>query len=157
MSHEQRHRKFDPEVIFLPVESSTVVEAGDLVAYDASNHVAYPASSESWDTDLATTQANFADNFVGVCTVASADGQILVGVATDGLFELACAAATFDPGDPVGPADSGSSSLKDQEVVSAVAASSVGVVVQRYGSNTTTVVIRVASKLRPANANISLG
>ena len=157
MSHEQRHRKFDPEVLFLPAASDTVIELGDLVAYDASNHVAYPASSETWDTDLATTQANFADNFVGVCTVASPDGETIVGVATDGTFELACAAATFDPGDPVGPADSGSNSLKDQEVASAVAASSVGAVVQYYGSNTTSVIIRVASKLRPANANISLG
>ena len=157
MSHEQRHRKFDQDVLYLPAASATVIELGVLVAYDASNHVAYPASSETWDTDLATTQAAFADNFVGVAVAASPDGCEEVGVATDGIFEFECAAATFDPGDPVGPADSGSSSLEDQKVASAVAASSVGAVVKYYGSNTTLVQVRIASKLIPSNANISLG
>ena len=157
MSNEQRHRKFDRDVLYLPAASGTVIEQGDLVAYDASNHAAYPASSETWDTDLATTQANFADNFVGVAITASPDGCEEVGVATDGIFEFECAAAVFDPGDPIGPADSGSNSIEDQKVASAVAASSVGAVVKYYGSNTTAVLVRIASKLIPSNANISLG
>lgn len=157
MANEQRHRRFDSEVLYLPKSGSVAIEQGDLLAYDATNHVAYPASSEAWVTNLATTQANFADKFVGVAVTAAPSGTNEVAVATDGVFEYACASATFEAGATVGPADSGASSLEDQKVVAAVVASAIGMVVKYYGSNTTSVLLRVASKLKPANANASLG
>ncbi len=153
MSHVQRHRKFDADLIELPVASATVIEQGDMVAWDSSNNVAYPASSETWDTNLATTQANFADNFVGVAHRASPSGETTVLVATRGLHEFTCASANFDPGDTVGPAKATGNALEDQKVVAATGTSCIGVVADADAVSTaaTKIDVMIGSILQPGS------
>lgn len=54
--------------------ADTVIEVGDLVYLDGDD--AKPASSFPWTTNLATTQENFAEKFLGVAHQSSAEGEI---------------------------------------------------------------------------------
>lgn len=143
MTSRNLHRKFDPQPVRMPVASATVIEVGDMIQEDGSGN-ALPASSEAWDTNLATTQANFKATFVGVAMSASANGETEdVVVATAGVFEFDCAAAQFDYGDPVGPDEVGTQTLGDQQVEAAVIASAIGHVVKTYNANTTRILVMI--------------
>jgi hypothetical protein len=136
----------DP-VITKAVPTATVIQPGDLVATLASGGNPYPAASESWNTDLATTQTNFSTRFLGVSQELSRNGDVApIRVNTAGVHEFTCAAATFELGDLVGPAkDTGNALLSDTVVAVAGEALAIGRVAKRYGSNTTKVLVNVFS------------
>jgi hypothetical protein len=93
------------------------IEIGDLVAQDSSGNVT-PASLATWTTDLPTTQGAFHTAFLGVAmqrSLGSDNGTIRV--ATSGVFEMDCAAATFNLGDLVGAAQGTGNVLLSQSVV----------------------------------------
>ncbi len=91
-------------VVTKPVASGVTIQIGDLVGQDSSGNVT-PASALAWTTDLPTTQTAFHLTFLGVAMQRSLSADTdPIRVATSGVFEMACASATFNIGDLVGPA-----------------------------------------------------
>ncbi|RTL31278.1 MAG: hypothetical protein EKK55_01120 [Rhodocyclaceae bacterium] len=150
MANKQRHVYGNSEPREAPVLAATVIEVGDLLWFDATNNCAKPASLFTWTTDLATTQGNFKDVFLGVAQSAHlANGpETTVRFSTRGSNRFDCAAAAFDMGVFVGPADSGSSTLMNQKVV-AVANATLGIAKpsKQYSSAVTEVFVDIESTI----------
>lgn len=135
------------------VDSSVVIEIGDLLFLNTDD--ARPAGQDTnsdgtgdlWNIDLATTQESFHDKFLGVACQASRDGDTdPIRVATTGVFEFACDAATFEIGDLVGPAKTSGNNLENGKVVAVAGANlAIGRVAKRYATNTTTVLVSIES------------
>lgn len=117
MANKMRWRYGDTNPVMLPVDSATVIEIGDLVYLDTDD--AKPASSLSDGGTLTANQEALHDAFVGVAMQASASGSTAdIRVATTGVFELACAAATFEVGDLVGGSENtAGNALEDQKAI----------------------------------------
>lgn len=105
----------------------------------------YPASSRAWNLDLATTQADFHLEFLGVAqqaysaalpnAVGVRDGK--VRVATSGVFEFNTDSASYAVGDLVGPAKDTGNDLMDQKVAAVATESlAIGRVVEATSSQT---------------------
>lgn len=100
-----RHRYGPQVVVRVAVDSATAINAGDAVFLDVDD--AKPASSEPWSMDLATTQANFVNHFLGI---AQADHPANSGAVTDfpvdisplAVYEMDCASQTHEVGDTLG-------------------------------------------------------
>lgn len=149
MSDQMRWRYGDTNpVVTKPIASATVIEIGDLVEM-ASNGDVVPAKDRAWNTDLPTTQSGFHDVFLGVATQRSRSGDVeAIRVATSGVFEFDCAAATFELGVLVAPAKQAGNALESQKVVALTAGNenkAIGRVAKRYGANTTRVLVEITS------------
>jgi hypothetical protein len=146
MSDKMRWRYGDTNPVVAAVDSSTVVEIGDLVYLDTDD--AKPASSTTWTTNLAGTQAVLTPKFLGVAMQRSRSGETApIRVATSGVFEFDCASTTAELGATVGAAaNTGSTALENQKVV-AVAnnAYAIGRVAKRLATAATTLLIDVNS------------
>lgn len=137
------------------VASATVIAKGDMV-WNSSGEVK-PASDFTWNTNIATTQADFAALFLGVAMEASAAGSttpITVDVGSISVWEMDCASATFVAGGPVGPAKASGNALENQKLVTAVAASSIGRVHQA-GTSVTRVQASFAGAYSTDGANVN--
>ena len=156
MANVDNFRTAEADLATAPVGSSDVVYRGDMVGL--SSGAVKCASDTTWDTNLATTQTAFAKVFIGVAMEDSASGEtaeILIREA--GVFEFDCAAATFDVGDLVGPDDSGSSTLMDQQVEAVATIDlAIGRVAKDYASNTTKVLVKLLSTLGGYRAKAEL-
>ena len=87
---------------------------------------------------------------IGVAMQKSRDGDTNdIRVATSGRFRFACAAATFDHGDLVGPDDNaGGTALLSQQVIAVATANlAIGHVSERFTANRTEVEIELASTI----------
>lgn len=141
------------------VLSATVISKGDLVFYDSGT--VKPASSFTWDTDLATTQGAFAAAFVGVALEGSASGEttpISVDTGSISVWEMDCASTSFAAGASVGPAKQSGNALENKKLASAVAAASIGRV--HLGTSSATRVMASFAGSRStdaANVNNALG
>lgn len=119
MSHQMRWRYGDTNPVMLPVDSSTVIEVGDLVYLDTDD--AKPASSQADQGLLSTNQETFHDGFAGVAMQASAAGDTdSIRVATTGVFGFDCSAGTFEVGDLVGVAENAAGTELENQAVVAV-------------------------------------
>jgi len=145
MSDKMRWRYGDTNPVIAAADSATVIEIGDLVWQDTDD--AKPASSMAWDTSLAKTQDNLADTFLGVAMQRSRSGDAVpVRVATSGVFEFDCDAATFELGDLVGPAKAAGNALLPQKVVKVTdPAYAIGRVAKRAATATTAVLVDMQS------------
>lgn len=134
-------------VVTKAVATATVIYRGDLIATVTSGGAPYAAGDHVWNTNLSTTQNEFHNLFLGVSADRSRSGDIdVIKVNTRGVFEFDCAAATFEIGDIVGPAKQSGNLLEPQKVVSVATANlAIGRVARRYGSNTTTVLVKIES------------
>ncbi|MEZ6046572.1 MAG: hypothetical protein R3C11_13565, partial [Planctomycetaceae bacterium] len=118
MGNQLRYRSGQVQLVKVRVDSSTVIEAGDLVFLDGDD--VKPAADFTWDTDLATTQAAFAAAFLGVAHQASANGDtepVSVDVSPHAVYEFDVAATTYEVGELLGP-DENSSALHAQQLES---------------------------------------
>lgn len=145
-------------VVYVDVDNTTVIAVGDLLYLDTDD--AKPASSFTWDTNIATTQANFANVFLGVALEAHANGggavKIAVDISPDSYWDFIATSATHQIGDTVGPAKNPSADLlMSTTVVGAAATSSIGRVVRRDSAATATALIRVQSAYWGHNAAAS--
>ncbi|MGD9853827.1 MAG: hypothetical protein AB7U20_02655 [Planctomycetaceae bacterium] len=98
------------------VESSSIIEPGDMVFLDET--VARPASEMTWNTNLATTQGDFAAMFLGIAHEQSGDGEstpISVDISATSLYEFNVTSSTYDNGNTLGP-EGASSELLDQQL-----------------------------------------
>jgi len=152
MADTMRWRYGDTKPVVCAVDSTTVIEIGDLLYLDTDD--VKPASSQADGGTEAANQETFHDNFVGVAMQRSANGDTApIRVATAGVFEFDCAAATFEIGDLVATTEAGSgTTLEDQQVVGGLTRNvnenlAVGRAVKRFASNTTSVLIEVQSTI----------
>lgn len=133
-------------VVSKAIDTAAVIEVGDLVEMAATGEVT-AADDHTWNTNLATTQEEFHDKFLGVAQERSRAGDVQpIRVNTLGVHEFDCAAATFELGTLVGPAKQSGNALENQKVVAVATANlAIGRIAKRYGSNTTKVLVRVRS------------
>lgn len=143
--------------VAVTVATSKAVAKGDLCGMFAGTLV--KASDETWDTDLATTQAAFVGRFVGAAGQAkaanaarvagnSADNQL--AVHPEGVFEFDCDAATFEVGDLVGPAKQAGNALESAKVVAVATPGRAVGRVYRRGANLTRVQVKLLGSALPA-------
>ncbi len=138
-------------VVSKAIGSSTVIQIGDLVEMAADGTVT-PASAHTWNTDLATTQNEFQDTFLGVAMQRSRSGDTdPIRVATSGVFEFDCASATFEIGALTGPAKQTGNALENQKVVALAGGSeakAIGRVAKRIGTADTKVLVEIVSTIQ---------
>lgn len=117
MSSTMRWRYGETNPVVLPVLSATVIEIGDLVYVDSGTVKA--AGALTYGASLAATQEAFHDKFAGVAMQQSRAGDTQeIRVATNGVFEFACASATFDVGNRIGvDKNAGGTALLNQQVI----------------------------------------
>jgi hypothetical protein len=126
-------------VVSKPVSTTVAIQIGDLLEQDSSGNLT-PAALHTWNTDLATTQGEFHANFLGVAMQRSRlNDASPIRVATTGVFEFACASATFEVGDLVAPAKDTGSLLLNQTVVAVTP------------GNESKAIGRVAKRVNPAD------
>lgn len=146
----QAHQYGDAKpVVTKAVPTATVIEQQDMIGQIAADGLPFPAASQAWDTDLATTQAAFILLFLGISTEFSRAGDVApIKVNTAGVHEFECAAAQFKNGALVGPAKQ-SGNLLENRKVAAVATENlaIGRVARDYAANTTTVLVEVFSSI----------
>lgn len=146
MSDKMRWRYGDTNPVIAAVDSSTLIEIGDLLFLDTDD--AKPAVAQ---TDQATETANqelFAGNFLGVAMQRSRAGDTdPIRVATTGVFELECPATAFELGNFVGAHENatGDKLLNQQVVKVAVANQAIGRVARRESTANTSVLIDIRS------------
>jgi hypothetical protein len=116
------------EVEHYPVASATVIEIGDLLYYDGTANQVFPLADFTWNTNLATTQADLKGSFAGVAMSRSRAGDTdLVRVAISGIAEFPCAAAAFNPDEFISVDDNaGGDALESQKVIAAAVGLSFG-------------------------------
>lgn len=147
MADKMRWRYGDTNpVVSKAVASATVIEIGDIVEQAADGTIT-PASAHTWNTDLATTQGELQDTFLGVAMQRSRNGDTdSIRVATSGVFEFDCAAATFELGKVVSAAKQSGNALENQKIAGVASEGlAVGRIAKRYGSNTTTALVEIVS------------
>ncbi len=143
-----RHRYGPQMIVRVAVDSATDIKAGDAVFLDTDD--AKPAGSETWVTDLATTQANFVNHFLGI---AQADHAANSGAVTDfpvdisplSVYELDCASETHEIGDTLGMDKAAGNNLLSSVLEKAVAASSGFRCIRRDAAASTVVYVRMQS------------
>lgn len=158
MTDVQRHQNKPDRPKYLPVDSGTVVEIGDLIARDSGGSIVtaghiYTASQQPWDTDLVTTQQNFKANFIGVAQSASADGETdPVRVRDRGVFKYPIVSSTMAFNAPVAPEsnDPGGSpdGLQDQKLVEVTSTESIGRHIEDHSGSAVT---NILAELRGTN------
>ena len=149
MADNMNWRYGDTEpVVSAPIASANVIEIGDLVAA-TDDPATIAAGDMPWNTDLATTQMDFAGFFLGVAAQRSRDGDTDgIRCNTRGVHEFDCDAATFILGETVAPAQvSGQNKLENKKVVSlgGVTTAAIGRVAKQYDTPTTKVLVEITS------------
>jgi hypothetical protein len=150
-----RHRHGQQLIVHVAVDTGTAISAGDAVYLDTDD--AKPASSQTWDTNLATTQAAFVDHFLGI---AQSDHAANSGAVTDfpvdispmSVYEMDCASETHEVGDPLGMDKASGNALLPSTLEKATAASSSFRCVKRDAAASTVVYVRMQSAYWGQNA-----
>lgn len=154
-----RFRRGQVNLVPMPVGSDTVIAAGDMVWMETTGEI-FPASDFTWDTNIATTQAAFANVFAGIARESSAAGDtddVHVDVSPDSVYAYPCASATFKAGAAVGPAKQSGNAMENQKVVGAVGTSSCGRTVESKTAAVTEIRVSFASALHAHNTNAVVG
>lgn len=148
MANNQRRVYGPPEFVMAEVASATVIEVGDLLAWDAVNHQVYPADDETWDTNEATTQDNFGDTFAGVAMDASANGDTdNIRVMINGTCRFVSTSADYELDTAVCPEkDTGNNLLNQTVQITTSTNASVGRSVEVAASGTS-LAVHIRSKV----------
>ena len=141
------------------VDANTTINAGDLLWLDIS--VARPASDFAWNTDLPTTQAEFAAKFLGVAHQPSSVGETLpisVDVSPQSVYELDVSPGSYELGQALGP-DENLSLLMNQQLEGALSANAIARSAEFTTGNVTTLRVTLATALTTgsSNANATVG
>lgn len=143
-----RHR-FGPQFIILAaVDSATAISAGDAVFLDGDD--AKPASVEAWDTNLATTQGNFVNHFLGIAAAdhPAGSGNVTafpVDISPLAVYEMDCASETHEIGDTLGMDKAAGNALLANVLEKAAAAASCFRCVRRNPAASDRVYVRMQS------------
>jgi len=145
MSDKMRWRYGETNPVVAAVDADTVIEIGDLLWQDTDD--AKPAAAVPDQGSAPANQTYFADRFLGVAMQRSRAGESTpVRVATTGVFEMDCQAATFELGDLVAPAEGTSNVLDNQRVVKVSdPAASIARVARREPQSATSTLVDIRS------------
>jgi len=146
MSDKMRWRYGDTNPVAAAVDSSTVIEIGDLLWQDVDD--AKPASAITDKGSEAANQEALAADFLGVAMQRSRNGEIApVRVATTGVFEFDCPNGTFELGDLVGADENAAGNALLNQQVADVAESryAIGRVAKQESNATTRVLVDIRS------------
>lgn len=147
------------EIFEMPVALSGSVPAatilpGKLLYVKKTASVGYADLVENftWDTDLATTQAELAVLFAGVSigasVAASTDARALnMLVETRGVFEFPCASAQYSFGQWLGPAKASGNALTQTLAVVATKSLAIARCVKNTAAASTTVRVELVNTL----------
>lgn len=148
----------EPRQVMVPVNLADAFSQGDLMGTVSATGIGYRASSETWNTDLATTQTAFALRFAGVAEQGKTAAENIYGngealklkmrLAAGGVHRYACAAGTYKIGDYVGPAKQTGNALEDQTLaLVASEALAIGKVVGGEGVNPGYIDVEILSRV----------
>lgn len=146
MSDKMRWRYGDTNPVVAAVDSSTVIEIGDLVYQEVND--ARPASAQSDQGSKTANQDLFASKFLGVAMQRSRSGDTTpIRVATTGVFEFDSLSSQYELGDLIGPDENtAGNALLDQQVAEVNSSHhAMGRVAKRESSATTSVLVDVRS------------
>lgn len=153
MANVMRWRYGDTSPVMMAVDADTVIEIGDLLWLDTDD--VKPASAQADQGSEGINQEFFKDKFAGVAMQASPAGEAgTVRVATLGVFEFDCDAATFEVGDLIAPTENGTSDgLMNQKVGSvASVTSALGRCAARANPARTRVLVDIVSAVMKGGA-----
>jgi hypothetical protein len=146
----------DTNPVVAPILTAQAVNIGDIVGLDTG--VIIRAEDEAWDTNLATTQTNWAVKYLGASGQFKEAGSVrifgnstdnIVRVDTSAVFEYPCDSASYVIGDLVGPAKAAGNALLSQQVAKVASlALAIGVVTQDAPS-ASKVLVRLLSTILP--------
>lgn len=140
-----------------PVLSATEIAAGDLLYWD--NGMAKPAADYPWNTDLATTQANFAAAFLGVAYSNSALGEshpVSVDVSPFAFYEAETATTLSTFAAFVAPSEEAPGVLSNRVLAATLAASqAIGRVTKIATGSQKHAGVSLASSVFTASANVN--
>jgi hypothetical protein len=148
MSDNMRWRYGDTSPVVLAVDSATVIELGDLLYLDTDD--AKPASSQADQLSEAANQSLFVSKFAGIAMQRSRAGDTTpIRVATGGVFEYDCTAATFEVGNLIGPHEAGNGKqLLSQDVAKVNTTDiAIGRCVKRSPTSTSRVLVEIVSTI----------
>jgi hypothetical protein len=148
MANTMRWRYGETNPVMLPVDSSTVIEIGDLVYLDTDD--AKPASAQADQGTETANQQLFHDVFAGVAMQASPSGKTQpIRVATTGVFEFDCLSAALEVGDLMSSDEhSGGTSLLNQTVAKVTTANAaIGRCAKRVNPAGTRVLVDIVSSV----------
>jgi hypothetical protein len=149
VANAMRWRYGDTCPVMLPVDSTTVIEIGDLVYLDTDD--AKPAKSQADQGTKAANQELFHDKFAGVAMQASRNGDTQpIRVATAGVFEFDCVSATFEVGKLIGADENTAGTLLENQVVIGVTTPNlaIGRCAKRCGTAGTRVLVDMVSTMQ---------
>ena len=137
-------------ILYCKVNDSLAIAAGDLVFYNSGDASVKPASSFTWDTNLATTQAGFANVFLGVALdahsgSAGAVTNFRVDISPLSIYKYTTSSEAHVVGAIVGPAKDTGNALVNQTLANAVAASAIGRVAIVDSASVTSTLVRFQS------------
>jgi len=156
MANKVRYRSGQVHLISVRVDAGTVIEVGDLLFLDTDD--AKPASAFPWNTNLATTQSDFAAQFLGVAHEQSKSGDtdlISVDIGADAVYEFDAASGTYEVGDTLGPDKDTGNQLLDQQLEAAVGTSSIARAVEVKVSAATSLRVTLASAYYTGSGNVN--
>jgi hypothetical protein len=146
MANSMRWRYGDTNPVVLPVDSSTMIEIGDLVYLDTDD--VKSAGAQADQSSEAANQELFHDNFAGVAMQASPTGQTRpIRVATTGVFEFDCLSDTFEVGELLGVDEAASGTSLEDQVIASVATPNlaIGRCAKRVSSAGTKVLVDITA------------
>ena len=149
MTNTMRWRYGDTSPVMLPVDSTTVIEIGDLLYLDVDD--AKPASAQADQGTKAANQELFHDKFAGVAMQASRNGDTQpIRVATAGVFEFDCVSATFEVGKLIGVDENTAGTLLEDQITIGVATSNlaIGRCAKRVSPAGTRVLVDIVSTMQ---------
>jgi hypothetical protein len=145
-----RYRRGETNPVFVAPASATVIAIGDLLFLDPTTSLPEPASAFGWQFSLGVTQDLFQDYFLGVAEQESGTGDTdPIRIATEAIFEMDCASATWVLGQLVGPDDNaGGTALVNKQVIAvATRALAIAVCNKPVPAARTKVEIRIRSTI----------
>lgn len=116
MANHLRFRSGPVHLFKANIDSNSLIEPGDMLFLDSTE--ARPASEYVWNTDLPTTQAAFADAFLGIAHERSEVGDntpVSVDMSPQSVYEFDVDISSYVLGSLLGP-DENSSALMNQQL-----------------------------------------
>ncbi len=130
-------------LLSVPAATTPAIAIGDAIIWVTGTSNVSPAASTTWNTDLATTQADFTNIFLGIAATAkdaSTAGKVVqVDISPETVREFACTSQTHEIDEYLSMKKDTGNALVSSTLVKAVAASSPFRVRRKDGSAATTV------------------
>lgn len=150
------HIRGEPQEIRVGATSAPRVKVGELMSYVSGTLVsglmrATNAAAWAWDSDLATTQANFKRTFLGCSRDFKASGDFRdISVASEGVYRFPVSAlgSGFAVGSTFAPAQDGANNaLSATQLAPCASGLAIATLVRPAMTNDTSIEVRIAGEL----------